>query len=81
MSCHLSLTAIDRTQGGAVMVTMNARHARCRHGSVAPTLAGFVAKRSWSTEFERRTPRYTTRLAKVPVVRAEPSCPPPTTRP
>ncbi|MBO1022820.1 DUF4113 domain-containing protein [Methylobacterium sp. SD274] len=30
--------------------------------------AGFAPKRSWSTTFQMRSPRYTTRLDEVPVV-------------
>jgi hypothetical protein len=45
-------------------------NARFGRGSVVPARAGLVAKRTWSTKFEMRTPRYTTRLAEVPSVSA-----------
>ncbi|WP_128565499.1 DUF4113 domain-containing protein [Methylobacterium crusticola] len=39
-------------------------------GAVVPARAGPIEKWKWPTKFELRTPRYTTRLAKVPVVQA-----------
>ncbi|GJD99887.1 DUF4113 domain-containing protein [Methylobacterium isbiliense] len=70
--------ALDRERGGALMAAMDACNARFGRGSVVPGRAGIVAKRTWSTKFEMRTPRYTTQLAEVPMVRAEPGSPPST---
>jgi DNA polymerase V len=52
------------------MAAMDACNARFGRGSVVPARAGLVEKRTWSTKFEMRTPRYTTRLAEVPAVSA-----------
>jgi DNA polymerase V len=37
-------------------------------GSIIPASVGL--KPSWSTKFERRSPRYTTRINELPVVAA-----------
>ncbi|ACL62380.1 hypothetical protein Mnod_7650 [Methylobacterium nodulans ORS 2060] len=50
-------------------VACNARFGR---GAVVPARAGLVDKRTWSTRFEMRTPRYTTRPDELPVVNAVP---------
>ncbi|WP_407530168.1 DUF4113 domain-containing protein [Methylobacterium oryzisoli] len=47
------------------MAAMDACKACFGRGSVVPARAGSVAKRTWSTKFETRTPRYTTPLPKV----------------
>jgi DNA polymerase V len=52
------------------MAAMDACNARFGRGSVVPARAGLVAKRTWSTKFEMRTPHFTTRRAEVPVVTA-----------
>lgn len=52
------------------MAAMDACNARFGRGSLVPARAALVAKRTWSTKFEMRTPRYTTRLAEVPSVSA-----------
>ena len=67
--------ALDRERGGALMAAMDACNARFGRGSVVPARAGLVAKRTWSTKYEMRTPRYTTRLTEVPVAVAA-ECPP-----
>ena len=36
----------------------------------APMTVGNSAARAWATKFEMRSPRYTTRLDELPVVRA-----------
>ncbi|BAR47083.1 MULTISPECIES: DUF4113 domain-containing protein [Methylobacterium] len=40
-------------------------------GTVVPARAGLVEKRTWSTKFEMRSPRFTTRLSEVPMVQAD----------
>ncbi|WP_410824666.1 DUF4113 domain-containing protein [Methylobacterium oryzisoli] len=50
---------------------MDACNARFGRGSVVPTRAGAVEKRTWSAKFEMRTPRYTTQLVEVPSVSAQ----------
>jgi DNA polymerase V len=62
--------ALDREKGGAVMVAMDACNKRWGRGSVVPAAAGFAPRRKWSTKFQMRSPRYTTRVEEVPVVRA-----------
>ncbi len=47
--------------------TCNRRFGR---GAVVPGSAGFAPKREWSTKFDMRSPRYTTRVDEVPVVMA-----------
>ena len=62
--------ALDREKGGAIMVAMDACNKRWGRGSVVPAAAGFAPRRKWSTKFQMRSPRYTTRVEEVPVVRA-----------
>jgi len=38
-----------------------------------PAAAGIASKRAWATKFEMRSPRYTTRMDDLPVVRAAPT--------
>ena len=52
------------------MEALDACNRRFGRGAVVPGAAGFAPKRSWSTKFEMRSPRYTTRLDEVPVVKA-----------
>jgi DNA polymerase V len=60
----------DRERGGALMEAMDACNRRFGRGAVVPASAGLEKARSWSTKFEMRSPRYTTRLEELPVVRA-----------
>ncbi|WP_341874503.1 DUF4113 domain-containing protein [Methylobacterium nodulans] len=62
--------SLDRERGGALMAAMDACNARFGRGAVVPARAGLVDKRTWSTKFEMRTPRYT-RLAELPVATAQ----------
>ncbi|WP_308220174.1 DUF4113 domain-containing protein [Methylobacterium crusticola] len=50
---------------------MDPCNARFGRGSVVPARAGPIEMRKWSTKFEMRAPRYTTRLAEEPVVQAQ----------
>ncbi len=48
------------------MAAMDACNGRFGRRAVVPARAGLEAKRTWSTKFEMRTPRYTTRVSDVP---------------
>ncbi|WP_311274834.1 DUF4113 domain-containing protein [Methylobacterium sp. WCS2018Hpa-22] len=39
-------------------------------GAIVPAQAGLEKKRTWSTKFEMRRPRYTTRVSELPTARA-----------
>ncbi|MGE7413071.1 DUF4113 domain-containing protein [Methylobacterium tarhaniae] len=62
--------ALDRERSGALMAAMDACNSRFGRGAVMPARAGLVEKRTWSTKFEMRSPRFTTRLSEVPSVSA-----------
>ncbi|WP_279356206.1 Y-family DNA polymerase [Methylobacterium indicum] len=62
--------AHDREKSGALMAAMDACNSRFGRGAVVPARAGLVDKRSWSTKFEMRSPRFTTRLNEVPTANA-----------
>ncbi|KQT86465.1 Y-family DNA polymerase [Methylobacterium sp. Leaf466] len=61
---------LDRERSGPLMAAMDACNARFGRGSVVPARAGLAAKRTWSTKFEMRSPRYTTQVAELPTARA-----------
>ncbi|GEP09782.1 Y-family DNA polymerase [Methylobacterium gnaphalii] len=62
---------LDREHGAAVMAAMDACNARFGRGAVVPARAGLErARAGWSTKFEMRTPRYTTRIDELPVALA-----------
>ena len=52
------------------MAALDACNRRFGRGAVVPAAAGFAPARAWSTKFEMRSPRYTTRLDEIPVVAA-----------
>ena len=60
----------DRERGGALMDAVDACNRRFGRGAVVSAAAGLERERSWSTKFEMRSPRYTTRLDEMPVVAA-----------
>jgi DNA polymerase V len=62
--------ALDREKRGAIMAAMDACNKRWGRGAVVPAVAGFAPRRKWSTKFQMRSPRYTTRVEEVPVIRA-----------
>lgn len=64
------LGQIDRERGAALMAALDACNRRFGRGALVPAAAGFATKRDWSTRFEMRSPRYTTRLDELPVVAA-----------
>jgi DNA polymerase V len=55
------------------MAALDACNRRWGRGSVVPAAAGIASKRAWATKFEMRSPRYTTRMDELPVVRAAPT--------
>jgi DNA polymerase V len=61
---------LDREKSGALMAAMDACNSRFGRGAVVPARVGLVEKRTWSTKFEMRSPRFTTRLTEVPAVSA-----------
>ncbi|KMO20551.1 Y-family DNA polymerase [Methylobacterium indicum] len=64
--------ALDREKSGKLMAAMDACNSRFGRGAVVPARAGLVEKRTWSTKFEMRSPRFTTRVSEVPTVHASP---------
>lgn len=64
------LGQLDREQGSALMAVLDACNRRFGRAAVVPAAAGFAPARGWSTNFEMRSPRYTTRLEEIPVVAA-----------
>jgi DNA polymerase V len=61
---------LDRERGGALMEALDACNRRWGRGAVVPGSADMPERRKWATKFEMRSPRYTTRLDEMPVVRA-----------
>ncbi len=51
--------ALDREKSGKLMAAMDACNSRFGRGAVVPARAGLVEKRTWSTKFEMRSPRFT----------------------
>ena len=64
------LGQFDRERGAALMAAVDACNERFGRGAVVPGATGFAPRRGWATKFEMRSPRYTTRLAELPVVGA-----------
>ena len=65
-----AIGALDRSKGAALLEAMDACTRRWGRGAVVPANAGLVERRTWSTKFEMRSPRYTTRVDELPVVAA-----------
>ena len=60
---------LDRDKAGRLMAALDACNARHGRGTVFAASAGVVRQqKAWSTKFEMRSPRYTTRIDEVPVV-------------
>ena len=59
----------DRERSTALMGAMDACNHRFGRGTVVPAAANVERRRSWSTKFNMRTPRYTTRLDELPRVK------------
>lgn len=61
---------LDRKRGAAAMEALDACNRRFGRGIVVPASAGLPQARKWSTKFEMRSPRYTTRVDEIPVIAA-----------
>lgn len=61
---------LDRERGEALMAALNACNRRWGRDAVVQGTAGFAPQPEWSTRFDMRSPRYTTRLSDIPVVDA-----------
>jgi DNA polymerase V len=57
---------LDRERSAPLMAAMDACNARFGRGSVVPARAGPTEKRTWSTKFDMRSPRYTTQVTELP---------------
>ncbi|TXM65243.1 DUF4113 domain-containing protein [Methylobacterium sp. WL12] len=62
---------LDRERSGPLIAAMDDCNARFGRGSVVSARAGLETKRTWSTKFEMRTPRYTTQISELPVATAQ----------
>ena len=60
----------NQEANASLMAAIDACNRRFGRGAVAPGAAGFASCRGWSTKFDMRSPRYTTRIDELPVVRA-----------
>lgn len=60
--------ARDRDQSDRLMTALDAINSRFGRGALVPASAGI--KKEWQTKFEKRSPRYTTRMEELPVARA-----------
>jgi DNA polymerase V len=60
--------ARDRDQSERLMTALDAVNGKFGRGSLIPASAGI--KRDWQTKFDRRSPRYTTNVKELPLVRA-----------
>ncbi len=52
----------DREANASLMAALDACIWRFSRGAVVSGAAGFASRRRWSLKFDRRSPRYTTRL-------------------
>lgn len=66
----LGLAQLDRGHGAALMGALDACNRQFGRAAVVPGSTGFAPKREWSTKFDMRSPRYTTRVDELPVVMA-----------
>jgi DNA polymerase V len=61
--------SLDREKSGRLMEALDACNAKHGRGTVFSAAAGIARQRKvWTTKFDMRSPRYTTRLEEVPVV-------------
>jgi DNA polymerase V len=63
--------AMDRERSGTLMQALDTCNSRWGRGAVVIAAAGIPKQRGWSTKFERRSPRWTTRIDELPVVGAK----------
>ena len=59
----------DRERSAALMGAMDACNRRFGRGTVMPAAANVERRRSWSTKCQMWTPRYTTQVSELPLVR------------
>lgn len=60
---------LDREKSGRLMEALDACNARHGRGAVFSAAAGIARQRkAWTTKFDMRSPRYTTRLEELPVI-------------
>lgn len=62
---------LDREKAGTLMAALDQCNKSWGRSAVVSGAAGFAPRRTWSTKFGMRSPRYTTRLDEFSVVRAE----------
>jgi DNA polymerase V len=60
--------AMDREHSASLMSAIDTCNNRWGRGSVVIAAAGISKQRGWSTKFEMRSPRWTTRIDELPVV-------------
>jgi len=60
---------MDHEKAAKVMAAMDAANRRWGRATVVPAAVGFSSKSAFSTKFEMRSPRYTTRWDELPKVR------------
>jgi DNA polymerase V len=60
--------AMDRERSASLMNALDTCNSRWGRGSVVIAAAGLPEQRGWSTKFDMRSPRWTTRIDEVPVV-------------
>lgn len=61
--------ALDREKSGRLMEALDACNARHGRGTVFSAAAGIARQqKAWVTKFDKRSPRYITRLEEVPLV-------------
>ena len=64
------LVDVDRTERVRLMAALDDVNRRFGRGAIFPAATGI--RREWATKFEMRSPRYTTRLAEIPIVTSGP---------
>lgn len=57
---------LDHEKAARVMAAMDEANRRWGRATVVPAAVGFASKSAFSTKFERRSPRYTTRWDELP---------------
>jgi len=61
---------VSKSGKRTLMAAMDACNVRFGRGAVVPARAGLTEKRTWSTKFEMRSPRYTTQVTELPAAHA-----------
>jgi DNA polymerase V len=68
--------SMDREYAASLMTALDACNSRWGRGAVFMAAAGIPKQRGWSTKFEMRSPRWTTRIDELPVVGRKLNCVP-----